>query len=293
MLDEFLADEFHLRGSNSFARVSPWGATLTELVIGEFPVIRHASRMDVRDSFAGVTLAPWPNRLADGQWVFQDKQLVQIANDGQGNANHGLVIDRKFAVLEQTLNSVTFAYDLGFDDVYPFEVSIEVIYALVDDGLEVTIRAINNSSVKVPVAFGSHPYISVSADSEISIYAQHQAVNNAKQLPVSEKAAETILDAKFADLTLDDCFWGLKRNAYGIAEAKVRNSDGSEILLWQNSGFQYLMVYTHPELGLALEPQTAPANALNSGDGLIWLEPSSDTAAAWGIRVNSGKREIE
>ena len=37
------------------------------------------------------------------------------------------------------------------------------------------------------------------------------------------------------------------------------------------------------DCAVALEPMTAPANALNSGEGLRWLEPGGTFSAEWGI----------
>jgi aldose 1-epimerase len=36
---------------------------------------------------------------------------------------------------------------------------------------------------------------------------------------------------------------------------------------------------------LALEPQTCPANAFNSGEDLIWLESGQTWSASWGVRT--------
>ncbi|MDQ1722318.1 MAG: aldose 1-epimerase, partial [Pseudonocardiales bacterium] len=35
--------------------------------------------------------------------------------------------------------------------------------------------------------------------------------------------------------------------------------------------------------GLAIEPMSCPANAFNSGEGLIRLEPGADWTGDWGI----------
>jgi aldose 1-epimerase len=36
---------------------------------------------------------------------------------------------------------------------------------------------------------------------------------------------------------------------------------------------------------LALEAQSAPANAFNTGDGLVWLEPGQIWSGTWGIDI--------
>jgi aldose 1-epimerase len=286
---QFLADELLLQNEHAQARVSPWGATLTHLVLDEVEVIAHATKLDVQDSFAGVTLAPWPNRLANGTWKFDNQELSAQVNDGKSNANHGLVFDRKFEVVAQTQDSVVFSYLLGGDAAYPFEVAVQVSYSLKASELVSTISARNQTQVEVPVAFGSHPYIRAASDSQVSISAGSQAVNNSAQIPTGSKTAQKILDAKFSELKLDDCFWDLTRDKQGVSQVLISHSSGSKISVWQDSVFKYLMIYTHPKLGLAVEPQTAPANALNSGQDLIWLKPRAEVTGTWGIRVGSGK----
>lgn len=292
MAQEFLKGELLLESQSAFARVSPWGATLTELVINGDQVIQHASKPDVANSFAGVTLAPWPNRLAGGTWNFKGEALTAPANDGKGNANHGLVFDRKFEIEEQSASRVKFSIQLGSDLVYPFDVSVEVTYELIGEELSSEISATNKGSVAAPIALGTHPYFNVFPDSEIYISAASQAVNNAAQIPVGAEPVKIKPGAKFAELNLDDCFMNLVRDSKGIAETRIVKSNGREVTLWQDASFKYLMVYTHPHLGIAIEPQTAPANAFNSGEDLTWLEPGATISASWGIRVNSELEEI-
>jgi aldose 1-epimerase len=64
-------------------------------------------------------------------------------------------------------------------------------------------------------------------------------------------------------------------------------------VLWADPAFGWLQVYTprdHPRpegpgLAVALEPMTAPPDALNSGIGLARLAPGSEWSASWGIRA--------
>ena len=289
MPNSFLADELHLIGENSTAKVAPLGASLTQLNIGGTEVIAQVTMQTSTKNFAGVTLAPWPNRLAGGCWQHNGQTLCAPINDSAGNANHGLLFDRQFAVLKHTKNFVQFSAVLGSEAVYPFDVEILVSYEMVNGELVSTLTAKNHGSDKAPVAFGSHPYVTVSKTSTVEIHADLQAVNNENQIPVAFEPATKNKSASgeapaFAELRLDDCFTNLNFDSSGIATTTINNVDGSRIQLWQEALFKYLMVYTIGSQ-LALEPQTAPANALNSGTDLIWLEPGDSISASWGIRV--------
>jgi aldose 1-epimerase len=68
--------------------------------------------------------------------------------------------------------------------------------------------------------------------------------------------------------------------------------DGSRTTLWQDLDWGYLQVFTTPSFprptgpgtAVAVEPMTAPPDALNSGQGLIWLEPDTSWQGSWGLR---------
>jgi aldose 1-epimerase len=55
-----------------------------------------------------------------------------------------------------------------------------------------------------------------------------------------------------------------------------------------DDAFGYLQIYTLDDLagraGVAVEPMSCPADAFNSGDGLMVLEPGDGWVASWGIQ---------
>jgi aldose 1-epimerase len=59
--------------------------------------------------------------------------------------------------------------------------------------------------------------------------------------------------------------------------------------VWFEETFRYLQVFTIEDLpgtgqpGIAVEPMTCAADAFNSGNGLIVLEPGGTWTGAWGI----------
>jgi len=74
---------------------------------------------------------------------------------------------------------------------------------------------------------------------------------------------------------------------------RLRASDGRVVELWADEVFRYVQVYVMhdfpgahgPEDAIAVEPMTAPPNALRSGEGLRWLGPGATWAVEWGIRL--------
>lgn len=95
-------------------------------------------------------------------------------------------------------------------------------------------------------------------------------------------ASETSLDTGFTDLD---------RDADGLVRHSLTAPDGRRLTLWQGAGFDVVQVYTtnkYPgqSLAVAIEPMTAPADALNSGVGLRRLNPGETWTLEWGITLD-------
>lgn len=89
---------------------------------------------------------------------------------------------------------------------------------------------------------------------------------------------------------LDDAFTELERDDDGLARVQLRDPDGgSELTLWVDESYPYLMLFTGDPLAdvdrrsLAVEPMTCPPNAFRTGQALIRLEPSRSVTSNWGI----------
>jgi aldose 1-epimerase len=65
---------------------------------------------------------------------------------------------------------------------------------------------------------------------------------------------------------------------------------GGSVTVWMDEAWGYIQVFTGDTLSaderrrsIAVEPQTCPANAFNSGEGLRVLEPGESFSGSWGI----------
>lgn len=252
-------------------------------------------------AFAGTTLAPWANRLRGGTWQLAGREFQADVNDRPtGTALHGLIVRTELGVLESSDNSVRFEHLFGSDAAYPFRLRLEVEYRLSDAGLAVQLRAENLDEVRLPMSLGSHPYFNLDPDSTLTLPARTIMVNDAQQTPVGiEPMAARGLSpgAPMAvdRLVLDDCLTDLEVEADGWVRTRLtRPSVGLTVELRQHPELSHLMVFTrrYREAGVdypltvALEPQSGPANALQSGSGLIWLEPTETVSLDWGVSVS-------
>ena len=268
------------------------------------------------DWFAGSTLAPWVNRLADGTWANGERTFIAYINDpSNACANHGLVFDKNFDVAAHSDGSVSLTTNLRDVDAYDFDVDITVTYALTDAGLRVTYDLTNQdptpSGSPAPIAVGSHPYLVTEPSSVFEFDAATEMAVDDRMLPTGKAvereqpesagtnpAHRSILVSQ-PDHYTDACFTGLPLNEDNLATARLtRPTHNAAVRLWQDADFTHLQVFTlmHPEIAggqtlLALEPQTAAANALNTGDNLIWLKPGQTWQASWGLAIEEMRND--
>ena len=96
---------------------------------------------------------------------------------------------------------------------------------------------------------------------------------------------------RVGDVSLNVALTGLVADD-GVYRHRLAAPDGVTTELWASDDFAYVQVFTRPgfpdpdgeALAVAIEPMTAPADALNSGEGLRWLAPGEEWLTTWGIR---------
>jgi aldose 1-epimerase len=245
----------------------------------------------------GAVLVPWPNRLRGGQYAFGGQHFqLALTEPHLRNAIHGLARWVRWTPLRVAADSVTLAIDIVPQTGWLFEVHVEVTYAVHPElGLAVTILAQNTGSWAAPFGAGFHPYLSTHGhpidEVTLVVPARQRILTDEAQVPVgAQSVSRTPHDLRrgrrLRSLRFDDCFTALSLHE-GRGSVEVRTKSGGA-QLWFDAAFGYLQVFTVDELtpgraGVAVEPMTCPADAFNSGEGLIVLEPGASWSASWGI----------
>ncbi|MCQ1996324.1 aldose 1-epimerase family protein [Arthrobacter sp. zg-Y1171] len=250
----------------------------------------------------GVLLAPWPNRTADGRWTLAGKtQQLDITEPSRGHASHGLLRNTGYTVREQVPGAVELSAEIFPQHGYPFHLVHRARYSLDDDGgLRVQQSLTNAGAAAAPVALGAHPFLrlgdvptedlvlTVSASTVLTV--DERLIPNGRREPAG--AADLRGGARVGDLALDNAYTDLSFDeaAPGTHRHTLTAPDGRSVSLWTGAECGYVHVFvtdTFPgqRRAVALEPMTAPANALNSGEGLAWLPPGQVFSARWGIRA--------
>ncbi len=285
-------------GSGSTATISSVGAALLELSIESKNLITRPA--DPLKIFAGSVLAPWQNRLAKGQWVDPQGQTqsLPINEPNLNNALHGMVYETEFSVREQTSSKVTLGTLLDSPAGYPYSMDIEITYELNELGLTCSFSVINKSDAAAPFVIGFHPYFTVGNPDKATVLipAGSYYTQDGNKIPADKTAvAGTSFDFRsarsLADAKLDDYFTDLATTE-GQAVSRLETSDWA-LELQQSATLSHLVVYlTHEyesegELvsALALEPASAPANALNSNVDIVFIEPTETFTGSWNVRL--------
>lgn len=281
---------------------------------GALRLLTHEGR-DLVDGFdetrmshgcRGQLLVPWPNRVRDGRYSFGGRDLqLALTEPSRGNASHGLARWESWSLLDRAPDAVTLGYRICAQTGYPWLVDVHVRYEVSEAGLTVTQGAVNHSPEPAPYASGAHPYLTVGegpVDSwELTVPASTYVVTDERLLPV-ERRDVTGTDYDFRDprpiggTVLDHGLTDLARDDDGRARVRVRDAAGDRgVELWMDEAHGWIQLFTAdgapegPRRAIAVEPMTAGADALRTGDDLVVLaaagEPGAEHTASWGIRT--------
>ncbi|MEO5535629.1 MAG: aldose 1-epimerase family protein [Pseudolysinimonas sp.] len=253
----------------------------------------------------GTVLVPWPNRVRDGKWMLEGEiQQLDITETARGNALHGLLRFADYEIREQTASSVLLGALVAPQHGWPFLLDTWVRYELRADGLTVTHGVANLGEHRAPYAVGTHPFLRVGdvpVDQLVLTLAASTYFDVDDRLnPIGELAVDgTRFDLReglrVGDLDLDTAFGGVTLR--DGASAWLTAPDGSKVELVQDVDWGYLQVFTPGDVfpkdggagyAIAVEPMTAPPDALNSGQGLQWIEPGATSEGSWGLRYIPG-----
>ncbi|MCY7394923.1 MAG: aldose 1-epimerase family protein [Nocardioides sp.] len=298
-------EQFVIESGGYRAVVTESGAALRSLT--------HHGR-DLVDGFAedamssggrGQLLVPWPNRVRDGRYSYggTEHQLA-LTEPSRHNASHGLARWAAWQPVGPPAggDTVTLGLRLMAQTGYPWTLQLNVSYTLDESGLVVTQSARNLSGTAAPYASGAHPYLTAGPggldDWQLTCPASVRALSDPERLlPAGrEDVAGTAYDfrepRRVGDVQVNHAFTGLITDAEGVAMTTlVDPGTGTGVALWVDRHHRWLMLYSSDDRpgsarrSLAVEPMTAGADAFNSGENLVTLEPGGSFVATWGIRA--------
>lgn len=292
-------------------------AVLRSLTVDGHDLVQSTPADEAPAMCNGAVLSPWPNRVRAGVWALDGAtQQLDITEPARGGSLHGLLQFTDYAVTEQSDAAVTLSATVFPQHGWPFLLDTWIRYQLTSDGLTATHGVTNRAATRAPYAIGTHPYLRVGdaaiAELELTVPAATYFDVDERLDPIAEVTVEgTAYDVRtpqrVGGLAFDTAFGQLTHaNVTGGPTGEhgdvawLTAPDGSRTTLWQDLDWGYVQVFTthifpggHGGEGrgdsglidaIAVEPMTAPPDALNSGQGLIWLEPGQFWQGSWGLR---------
>lgn len=248
---------------------------------------------------------PWANRLDRDKIFNRSFTMNDILNavlyrDGNNLALHGLILKSdKWQIIEMSTTDLkaSCTAKLAFNethllDLFPFEHNIFITLELESEKLFYKVEIENLSSNEMPICFGFHPYFNIK-----------HSENNILIVPDAEVA---LVDEKLIPTNKYDekeALFSFKENQIPI---KNQNIDHAFLHQNQNENYQlktdnYLVTFNldenytvvqiyHPNNEqkpyICIEPMTALANALNTGN-YNTIAPNSKFNAVFSIEYCS------
>ncbi|MGI8667263.1 MAG: aldose 1-epimerase family protein [Jatrophihabitans sp.] len=291
----FCGERFSMAAGGYRAEIAEVGGGLAGLWLDDQPVTVESGPDELPPKSTGAVLLPWPNRIRDGRYHFDGVHYqLPLTEPATSNASHGLVKWVRWTAVDHQPSSVTVQHDLAPQTGYPFELRLRLRYALDPvAGLTVALTASNIGSRTAPFGAGFHPYLDLAGHeldtAELLIPAATVLDTDERQIPVGRRSvSQTPFDLRVIGPI------GQRRLDHGFTDltgtAVLLRTEARTVQLHWDAPWTYLQVFTPPFItpgrnAVAIEPMSCPANAFNSGENLIRLEPGQSWSAGWGIAV--------
>jgi aldose 1-epimerase len=224
-------------------------------------------------------LHPWANRLGGFAYAAAGREVALGAETrGLRTEEHGLPIHGLLSAYPRwqvrEVGAQTLVAELAFDadddllGAFPFPHRLTLAVRQSASSLTVTTTLTPTSDQPVPVAFGFHPYLTLPgvarADLVLRAPAMTRILLDERGIPTGEREAVGERHRAIGATNLDDHFTDL-----GPDPRFTLAGGGHALTMRFVEGFTHLQLFTPPGRPVvAIEPMTAPTDALRSGDGL-------------------------
>lgn len=299
-----------LRAGGYEAVIASVGATLRSFTFDGRNLTVPFDADEVRPSYRGALLAPWPNRIVDGSYSFAGGDYqVAINEPARHHALHGLGSWLDFVLVDGNASTATLTATIEPQTAYPWRIVIEAVFTLDADGLTQTVTATNDSAQPAPWGTGPHPYL-VAGDGTVDAWtlslpaSEVLAVTADRLIPTGVRPVDADDPTRFdfreprqiEAVEIDHAYTGLLRDDNGIATVVLTAPEGSGVQMSWGAACPWVQIHTSDKgvgkpghrSGLAVEPMTCAPDAFNAANydydaGLIVLEPGASSSASWRI----------
>jgi len=257
-----------IRNGNTEADVLRKGAYLYSFSVnGKDIILRGNLYRPTRGGMA--LLIPYANRVKGGEYEF-DSVKYSLPKNKEGNAIHGLVLDKVFNVSEKKEDEVSLEYLLSHDG-YPTTLRCNVTYKALDRGLSVKIKVKNEGDKRAPLTVGAHPYFVIAEDWRVITNDDVKQCLMKNNIPTGE-----FVETKIEHKEYDDCF---------LVEGDVQLISSYSSILIRRENLPFLQLYTGIKGALAIEPISGAPDAYHNRLGLKIINPKEEETFSFSIEV--------
>lgn len=240
-------------------------------------------------------LYPWANRLSGLQYRAAEKNVTldpasPLLHFDNGLPMHGVAWSQlAWDVLESNETDIRARLNWTRADllaVFPFPHHVEMRVTLNENALTLETKIFAGTN-PVPISFGFHPYFKIPdtlrADWRVTFPAMTHLELDARQIPNGQTTPFAAFDGALGARALDDGFALDAERAQFVLQDKARR-----ITIDFVEGFPFAQMYAPRDKDyIAIEPMTAPTNALVSGKNLRVLNAGETFAATFQITVET------
>jgi galactose mutarotase-like enzyme len=218
-------------------------------------------------------LFPAPGKLEGGRFLFEGASYAM--------KQHGFARDREWSLVAQAADRLGLEL-LSSPETraqFPFDFRLTFTFTLDGPSLHILQRYENRSAVPMPLHAGFHPYFLV-PDAE-----KARTTISTRATRAFDKVTRSHVPFRGFDLTAPDV--DLHLAEHGEPKSVLVRPDGNgSVAIEASPEFSHWVVWTVAGKDfVCVEPWTAPGNALNSGDRLLWLA-SGEARELW-IRITA------
>ncbi|HEX8752471.1 MAG TPA: aldose 1-epimerase [Solirubrobacterales bacterium] len=246
-------------------------------------------------------LHPWANRLGANRFAIAGRTVdleldgLHVKRDERGLPIHGLLTAARGWQVERHVETddgglLRAVFDFGahplLTEAFPFPHRVELEARLAGPQLGIATSVEATGEVAVPISFGFHPYLRLPGVPRVEWVlkapVRERLELDERMLPTGRREAAGIEAGPLGGRTFDDPFLAPPGD-----EPFVLSGGGRRIAVTLGEGYPFTQVYAPADTdAVAIEPMTAPTNALVAGGpDLPLVEPGERFVAAFSIEV--------
>jgi len=290
---------FELKSGDYHAEIRLRGAGLNFLRFQNRDLVDPYIEKEEPDRYRGVVLVPWPNRIRDGRYIFNQKQFLLRQNEMlRSNALHGLVFDVDWNIQIRDTNSISLRTVIHDHQAYPTVLEVVACYTLSSRGLDCKVESKNLGNQSAPYGVSIHPYLiadkSYIIDHCVLKMPSHEymEVDPERLLPIEIRGVPKNFDFNSGKLIgpqfIDHAFhidYTKKDQAVTIMAPSQKG-----VKMTYSEAARWIQIHTADRGGgadsrtcLAVEPMSCPPDAFNSGVDLLLLSEGETHSISWQI----------